>query len=563
MFEDRPSPVIASEENTRKLPRLGLLALLFVFIVPGLITRDFWASDELTQFATTLAMTQGTFADWLLPNINGIAYYENGPLALWAAGICIKLFGGIVGADAAARLSILIWFSMTTAAIWYGTWYLARRPEAQPVVMAFGKSSNPIAFGRVVADAALLLFVATFGLCVYIREFTADVTLLATVSCFFFSLAFTCHRPKIGPVLTGLAIAMAVFASHFFMGVVLLVLAAELHARIHAFTTPYFKRVGVIALTALTAFIVWPQLAVGVAIETIDAWFAGWWNAQLSAFDVISNQRLKDTVADAVWFLWPLWPFTGLALYSFRKHLGRTHMKMPLTLFVGLIIANIVFETSVERFLMTLTPAMAVLAGFGLLTARRAWTNILDWFSASLFTLLLATLWTYFIAWNTNLLPKMLHSIEKLAPGVTPTHNFLVLFICIAATLAWLTFVIWRVNHHQKAAWKGPWLAAVGMTGFALLSIYLFGNAIDRAQGYKALMQEVKADLAPYGETACLNSQTLSDEQCVLFSYYGLALSEKACPLSFELATEKTTTKDVIKIYGRSRNSDDFVLKKN
>ena len=143
MFEERPSPIIASAASARKLPRLALLALLILFIIPGLLSRDFWSSHEISIFAVALTMINGSGVDWMLPNIDGVAYYTSGPFTAWVAAIFAKLFGWLFGIDSAARLSVLAWFAMGTASVWYGTWYLARRDEAQPVALAPSVYSSP------------------------------------------------------------------------------------------------------------------------------------------------------------------------------------------------------------------------------------------------------------------------------------------------------------------------------------------------------------------------------------------------------------------------------------
>ena len=136
MFEERPSPVVASAASARKLPRMALLALLVIFIIPGLLSRDFWSSYELTGFALVQSMLQGDATAWLLPTLGGENYVAEGPLSIWVSAILAMIFGPIFSEASASRLSVLVWFAIASSSIWYGTWYLARRAEAQPVVLA-------------------------------------------------------------------------------------------------------------------------------------------------------------------------------------------------------------------------------------------------------------------------------------------------------------------------------------------------------------------------------------------------------------------------------------------
>ena len=570
MFEERPSPIIASAASARKLPRLALLALLILFIIPGLLSRDFWSSHELSIFAVTLTMINGSGVDWMLPNIDGVAYYTSGPLSAWVATIFAKLFGWLFGVDSATRLSVLVWFAMGTAAIWYGTWYLARRDEAQPVALAFGGQADPRDYGRVVADAALLLFVATFGLFVPIREMISDAALLAVTAGVFFSLAWTFTRPMGGPLLTGALIATAVLVSDLFAGCVLLLIALIIHARFHAYETPFITRATCIVVAAAAVFFVWPVLAVGIAIETVDAWFAGWWSAQLALFSGISLSAVNNAVKNCLWFLWPLWPFVLFSLYAFRKQLDRTHIKLPLWLAAGLAIFNLAGDVTSDHYLMMLTPALSVLAAFGLLSSHRSRASMLDWFSATVFTLALATLWAYYIAWNLGWPPKMAKSVINLAPGIEPTVHGLLFVLCFVTLLAWLTLVLWRMNRKQVVAWKGPWLAAAGVTALSLTCVYLFGPAIDNARSYAPIAKA--AALAYESENRdgdCLSSHTLDPVKRVVFSYYGLPLSTNAqCRFNLERVQNHNEEViayhfEVLGLYNRPRDHETFALLKN
>ena len=564
MFEERPSPVVARAEAARKLPRTALLTLLIVFIIPGLITRDFWNSQELSSFAVALTMAQGSIIDWALPNIEGSAFYAAGPLSAWLAAICIKLFGWLIGAESASRLSVLLWFALATSSIWYGTWYLARRGEAQPVVLAFGGQATPKDFGRVVADGALLLFIATFGLFIPLRELAVDTALLAIFCAYFFSLAYSLHRPSLGPILTGCVIAASVWTADFATGLALLIIALLIHARVHAFEPPFIVRASTVLLVSVGLFFVWPIFAVGVAIETVDAWFDGWWATQLEMFSFMTQTQLQHAGRDFLWFLWPLWPFACFALYAFRKQLNRTHIKLPLFIFVGLFISTVLLDVSENRFLMTLTAPMCVLAAFGLMSVHRTWANVLDWFSASVFTLGIATLWAYYAAWHAGVPPKMVKSITNLAPNADPFFHGLIFVMAFGITLLWIALVLWRMNRHTVVAWKGPWMAATGITTLAVLCVYLFAPAIDDARSYRPIAQKVMADFeAVKTKNACLSSESLTPTERTIFTYYGLPLSESdRCQFHFESqikAASLVPTK-IINTYSRPREPERFIL---
>ena len=410
------------------------------------------------------------------------------------------------------------------------------------------------------------MFVATFGLFVPIRQLYVESALLAVVAVFYFSLAWTLRRDIIAPLLTGIATGAAVLTANLFAGIVLLVTALCIHARVHAYETPYINRAMLIIVVAAATFFIWPILGVAVAIETVDAWFANWWQAQLDFIGVISTSDVLWSLENFIWYLWPLWPFALLGLYSFRKQLDRTHIKLPLWLFIGLFALSLLGHVSGERFLMLLTVPLCILSAFGLLSAKRSQENILDWFSATVFTLGMVTIWLYFFAWQTGWPPKMYKSIVNLAPGIPSSLHGLLFVLCFVTFLVWLTLVLWRMNHSQVVAWKGPWLAAAGISALSITTVYLFEPVIDRARSYEPIVHEVMNDYqARAGQKDCMSAEEMDPVKEVLFTYYGLPLT-KSESCRFVFTTERFTKEQAIKEssvlgrYSRPRDRERFVL---
>jgi len=175
-------PVRLPASATLALPRWALFALCLLYILPGLVGRDPWKPDDAAGFGIMWTMANGTLADWLSPNIVGLAMPEEGPLAFWLGAICIKLFGWLVGAPMAARIAPICFFLLGSTAVWYTTYLLGRRTEAQPLKLAFGGQPEPKDFGRTLADGALLIYLGCLGLLVHSHGTTSEalqVSLLA------------------------------------------------------------------------------------------------------------------------------------------------------------------------------------------------------------------------------------------------------------------------------------------------------------------------------------------------------------------------------------------------
>lgn len=564
MYVDRSSPIVTSATAASKLPRFALLALLVAFICPGIITRDFWGSSELSTFATILTMINGSGIDWALPNTLGLNDYKDAPLLLWLSAFFSKTFGWLLTDEVASRLSILFCYTFTTGCIWYGTWYLARREEAQPVALAFGQGASPRDYGRVVADAALLLFIGTIGLFVPLRELDSDIALIAITSSFTMSLAWALWHPKYGATLTGCICGLAVLASDLWLGIALLLLALYVHARAHAFIPQQrLPRLIAIVVAATTVFLLWPLAGVAFSIEKVDAWWAGWWAHQLSLIDLPNQKDMAWMLKNGLWFVWPVGPFMLACLYAFRKQIGRTHIKFPLMVLGTLALWALFVRLPNESLLMAFIPPASILAGFGMMAARRSWSSVLDWFSACVFSLIILALWVYFISWHIGYPPKMYYSVYKLAPTVEPVFHGLWLALCFATTLAWACLVMWRMDHTKSIAWRGPWLAAAGVSAVAIITIGLFGNLIDGNRSFKPVAEHILADYnAQKANSSCIDARALDNTQIAYLTHWGLPLEKAACNFKLVQGTTIEQGWDVVGYYNRPRDRSGFILLK-
>lgn len=160
MLDLKPTPLNVTQEAALKMPRFLLLALLTIFILSGLFGRDLWSSAESRLLAEVVSIDFTDPASWLFPFASGEIITEQGPLPGWIGAIFTTLFGSLVGELRAMRLSSILWFAISTSCIWYGTWFLARRREAQPVEQAFARQAQYRDFGRLMADAATLFFIS-------------------------------------------------------------------------------------------------------------------------------------------------------------------------------------------------------------------------------------------------------------------------------------------------------------------------------------------------------------------------------------------------------------------
>src|SRR5690625_8002710 len=118
-----------------------------------------------------LSMLQEHSSSWLLPAIGDITYTQDGPLVSWAGALSILVFGPFFelflspldAAITAARLPNSLWFLILTFCFWRALFILAQTKEATPLAYPFEGEPNPRDYARMIADAVLLLVVATVG----------------------------------------------------------------------------------------------------------------------------------------------------------------------------------------------------------------------------------------------------------------------------------------------------------------------------------------------------------------------------------------------------------------
>ena len=151
-------------------------------------------------------MATGSSLEWWLPTVAGEPLPEEGPLPFWLGALFVGAFGRWLGAIDAARLVCVVWFAIGTSALWYATYRLARRDEAQPVALAFGGEASPRDYGRMLADIAVLLLLATFGVIARLHETSAESALLALSCVVMFGLAYSLDNPWTGAAATGIAL---------------------------------------------------------------------------------------------------------------------------------------------------------------------------------------------------------------------------------------------------------------------------------------------------------------------------------------------------------------------
>jgi 4-amino-4-deoxy-L-arabinose transferase-like glycosyltransferase len=509
-------PYLLVESEAVKLPRLALLALCALYVVPGLVGRDPWTSDDAVSFGVALTMATGQWRDWLLPNVLGTEYAIEGPLPFWLAAITARILRGLPE-HMAIMVAAMVWLTGLFASVWHAGFMLARRPESQPPDV-FGVSPSRTDFGRAVADAALLILLASFGLIARAHETTAEALQVCLIGVGLFGTALALRRPVMGGALAGVAIGAGAITRGLGLPPMLLIamLSLPLWVRQYRFVARTF--LPTLLICALLVALPWPLLLASTD-DASRAYLAQWlnWNDHL-VFGGDHAEALLYRAKSIPWFYWPAWPMLVWSLWSWRTQLREPVIAVPLATLIATAVAAMLTTEAEEAQLLPLLPPMAMLAAIGLPSLKRAVLSLIDWFSVVLFSLLGLAIWLYWIAFVVGAPPKMAASAARFAPGFVAQWVPLDLVLATVASVAWILVVRWRVSRSPRALWRAVVLASAGLvlTWFLLMTIWL--PVFNYRKTYRDLALQVAATIPP--DSGCIDSYGLQLPQRASFGYF-------------------------------------------
>ncbi|SFU88874.1 ArnT family glycosyltransferase [Pseudoduganella namucuonensis] len=511
-------PVRLPAAATLALPRWALYALGLLYILPGLIGREPWKNDDAASFGIMWTMARGGWQDWLWPNIAGLSMSDEGPLAFWLGALCIKLFGWLLGDVLAARVATVGVFLLGTLSLWYVTFALGRRQDAQPLKLAFGGQPEPDDFGRTLADAATLIYLGSLGLIMHSHVTTAEPLQVSLLALLLYRSVRYMELPSLrNAALIGLALGLMALARGW-LPPVFFAVALFLCGRFLAM--PAARTVRDLALALATgALLVLPwALAVTLLRPYGASPLPGWlsWNLNQLAPPTLLSVRYFFRVG--VWFFWPAWPFAGWAIYAWRRQTRALHIVVPVTFVAMAALLALCHPAPEQGQLLMLLPPLAIMAAFGLLTMKRGAINAIDWFSVMVLTLCAATLWLF---WNAKLSgwpAKAARNALKLVPGFTPQFDTLAVLVALLSTAGWFLLVHWRLSRQPAVLWRAVVLSSGGVILVWILLMTLFLPDMNYSKSYAAVARQAASKLPPGAD--CVETN-VGPAQRASFAYFG------------------------------------------
>ena len=507
-----PTPAIVTQAGARRFPRWALLMLCCAYVLSGFIGRDGWKSEDMAALGYMAELARGS-SNWLTPTLMGIPADNPAVLPYWLGAWAIQLTPSWASADFMVRIPFGLLLALAMVATWYGTYYLARNPLAQPVAFAFGGEALPADYARAMADGGLLALMACLGLAQLSHETTPALSQLGFAALFFYAMAalpFSRYGPA-GAAATGLlglslsgAPTMALL---FGLG------SAVLHYLDRPQETSNAARFRAVAFeSAAIAVASLLALALALSLDLLR------WKIELPQLRWADWSGYIELL---IWFTWPAWPLTVWTLWRWRHQLLNRrisrHVALPAWCLAVCLVATLTTGSS-DRSLLLALPAMATLAAFALPTLKRQVAALIDWFTLLFFSGCAFIIWVVWIAMQTGVPAQPAANVARLAPGFGASFSLFTFAIACIATLAWAWLVKWRVGRHRAAIWKSLVLPAGGASLSWLLLMTLWMPLLNYAQSYTALVKRASDSMKTAG---CVETMGLGQGQIAAFQFYG------------------------------------------
>ena len=508
---NQPTPAIIAQNAVRRLPRIALLLFCVAYVLPGFIGREPWKNSDIGAFGYMLDLASGA-TSWLAPRVLGQAPDFDGLLAYWLGAWAIQAAPAWIAPDFAARVPFILLLVLTLFSTWYGIYFLARSPQAQPLAFAFGGEAEPTDYARAVADGGLLALIASLGLAQLSHETTPALAQLSFSALTMFGIAALPYRNLLAGAgllvgLAGLSLSGAPWMALLFgvggATISLLDRPDDLQARERGLRSVSLIAAGTLAAASL-------------------AWVLDLWQWRIDP-----GLLKRDALAFGrflVWFAWPAWPLALWTLWRWRRQLTSRHVALPLWFLTLALVAALVTPTA-DRALLLGLPALATLAAFALPTLKRSVASLIDWFTLLFFSGLALVIWVIWLSMQTGVPAQPAANIVRLAPGFVPSFSLWALVAALAATLAWAWLVKWRARRHRAEIWKSVVLPAAGAALCWLLMMTLWMPVLDYARSYAPLVRNVGRLIDAPG---CVEVHGLTQAQLAAFRFHSALLLRPA-----------------------------------
>jgi 4-amino-4-deoxy-L-arabinose transferase-like glycosyltransferase len=487
------TPHIIWDGTRTPLKTALFLVVCFAWLVPGLVGHDPWKYDEAVVFGVVSEMLRT--GDWVMFRIAGEPFFDKAPLFMWVAAIFAKLFGGVLALHDAARLAAGFFMAAT---------------------LAFLSLACLELLGQRTVRLGVLLFIGCIGLLLRAHEMITDLAGLTGVAMSLYGLALASRRPKVGGVVTGLAIGVAFLGNGFLPAGLIVGLLVLLPATSGFWRTrQYGVTVAIAVLTALPLLAIWPLALAGAAPGYMQIWLDSAAQSRWSDPFTHNGMELLYFAKILPWYAWPALPLAAWSLWRSRRTLlARRELMLPMTAFIAFFLVASVFGEAREASGLALLLPLAILGVAELDTLPRGAASALDWFGMMTFLSFGAIVWVGWIAATTGS-PEIAASwLAREVPGYHYKFSFIAFALALLLTLIWIVVVARSLRSTRRALVN--WTAGITMVWMLVMTLGL--PLVDQARSYRAVSARIVDELP--ADFRCIARKNVGDAQRALLDYF-------------------------------------------
>ena len=491
--ESEVRAVAATDSTAAGTRTIPVIALLFFWIVLGLIGHDPWKPDEAYTFGLVNHIVKT--GHMLVPELAGEPFMEKPPLYFVTAAATARLFAPWLPLYDGARLASGLYLAIALAAVAFSAQRLFGRPHG--------------------LLAALMLAGAT-GLLIDGHALITDTALLAGTALAFAGLAVALEKTRLAGFLLGTGVGIG-FLSKGLIGPGMFGLTAVLLPVVgESWRSRRYLAVLAWALAwALPWLLIWPILLYRSAPALFYEWF--WINnfGRFLGFVSLGPQNSRWFYLETLpWYALPAWPF-ALATVARREWRARPGVQLALTTLLVMFGILTLAHDSRAIYAMPMLVPLVVLASPALRRTPAHWLRVFARFSVLLFGTLAASLWLGWLAYKWRapaFLYIPIHQHLAGVPRAVPGEAILIALVLTGVAL-WQFQRCWRATRAAPAL--KAWVTGLVLVWGLLTTIWL--PWLNGVKTYRGLMVAMRPVLPI---DSCLASSGLGEPQRALLDYY-------------------------------------------
>jgi 4-amino-4-deoxy-L-arabinose transferase-like glycosyltransferase len=474
-----------------------ILAIVAMYVLPGLIGHDPWKQDE--TYITEIVRHMRDSGDWTVPQMAGEPFMEKPPLFYWVAALCASLFAPLLPLHDSARLATGFFICGTCAALaWAGQrWW-----------------------GRDKGWAGVVTLLSCLGMAAHAHFMLTDFAMLMGFALAICGLALCQDRVSAGGILFGTGVGIGFLGKGLLalgvLGASALLLPLLFH---HWRRRSYFRSLAIAFVAAAPWLFIWPAALFHRSPQLFMDWL--WLNniGRFVGFAVPLLGASHDRwfwLSTLPWFTFPALP---MALYCLWRHRKTALSREPfqISIVLSLVLWAVLWQAASARdnyalplllpMALLAAPVAAELPSF----ADRCWV----WSSRAVLGAFAATVWGSWIWMMVRGAPPYLPIIARYLPNeFVPRFEAEDLIGALALTAAPLFCA--RSLFRFAGRGLGSWLTGLTICWALVATLWL--PWLDFAKSYRSVFDSMKTALP--SDYSCVAETGMGESERAMLSYF-------------------------------------------